>query len=82
MIDAVVEASEVAEEPEANLAATTELEAAQAQSFEVGQADTSGDAAAAIETVSKKDSPVPITALATPAAESSNTGSGLSPPLI
>jgi exoribonuclease-2 len=57
LIDAVVESSEIAEEPEANLAATTELEAADAQ-------------------------PLDTTALATPAAESSNTGSGLTPPLI
>jgi exoribonuclease-2 len=57
MIDVVVEASEIAEEPEANLAATTELEAADTQ-------------------------PLDTTALATPAAESSNTDSGLTPPLI
>ena len=57
LIDAVVEACEIAEEPEANLAATTELEAADTQ-------------------------PLDTTALATPAAESSNTGSGLTPPPI
>jgi exoribonuclease-2 len=82
LIDAVVEASEITEEPEANLAATTELEAAQAQSLEVDETDTSGAAAAVIKTVSEQDSPDPIIALATPAAESSNTGSGLAPPLI
>jgi hypothetical protein len=82
LIDAVVEASEIAEEPEANLAATTELEAAQSQSPQDAATEASGAMAAAIETISEQGSVVPNTALATPAAESSNTGSGLTPPLI
>jgi exoribonuclease-2 len=82
LIDAVVEASEIAEEPEANQAAATELEATQTESFQDAATEARNAATAALETTQEKDSPVPNTALATPAAESSNTGSGLTPPLI
>jgi exoribonuclease-2 len=81
LIDAVVEASEIAEDPEENLAATTEIETAQALSPQDAATEASGAVAAAIETISEQGPVVPLTELATPAAESSNTGSGLTPPL-
>jgi exoribonuclease-2 len=81
LIDAVVEASEVADEPEANQVAATELEANQPESLQDAATEARDAAATALGTTQEKDSPVPITALATPAPESSNTGSGLTPPL-
>jgi exoribonuclease-2 len=96
LLDAVVEAEDVADERETNQAATAELEAIEAQPSETGATDRQGNeaqlsaasatgshvaTATAPETTPTANTAAAAIMLATPSPESSNTNSAVPPPL-
>jgi hypothetical protein len=96
LLDAVIEAADLADERDANQAATTEPEAAEAQPSETDSTDlqanetqlseaSTTDSIVAATTVPKTaptaNTAATISVLATPSPESSNTSSDVPPPL-